>query len=255
MIRISLFAAAFLVPGLALAQVYVGPGRYQSDGSGDPRIGRSESPQSWAVELKGGPYYPPLDKEFGEGGPTPFADIFGEKPALLLLGEIDYQAIRLPIGSFGPALGFGFYQKTGFGLDANGEPTEDKNFFRIYPLSLNAVLRVDYFLRAMQIPFVPFAKAGVDWYLWTNTKNGELTRFPNGNPVQGGTFGFHGTLGLSLDLNFLDPSGAVNIDQNLGVNHSYLFAEVIFSQVNDFNSGQSFDFSGTLLQAGVALEF
>jgi hypothetical protein len=252
-LRLPLAAVFFALPGAALAQV--GPGRYGQGEGKDVR--RQQSPQSFALEVKLSPYLPPLDaNDASLGGATPFTDIFGTKNALMARFELDYQFLRLGrFASLAAGAGVGVYQKTGFGLDENGDPTEDENLFRVVPLSASAVLRGDYLLQAFQVPLVPFAKVGLDYYYWSNKKNGEFTKFPNGNDVRGGTAGVHANLGLAFDLNALDPKGGVGMDHSFGINHSYLFAEAELAQVNDFNSGESFDFSTTLINIGLAFEF
>lgn len=253
MLRFSLSATLFLLPGLASAQVYIGNSRYGAGAKGGG-IERQQSPQNFALEVKVAPYLPPLDNDPALGGETPFTDIFGDQKALMGRISLEYQALRLgPFASIGAGVGIGAYQKKGFGLDDAGQPTEDANLFRVIPLSANAVLRFDY-LQSFGVPFVPFAKAGFDYYYWSNKKNGEFTRFPNGAPVQGGTMGFHANLGLALNLNVLDPSGGISMDQSFGINNSYLFAELEVSQINDFGAG-GFDFSSSFFDVGLAFEF
>jgi hypothetical protein len=247
-------ALAALAPGLAAAQVYVGPSVY-SEGESGAGSGRSESPQSWALEAKFSPYLPPIDQEFGEGGATPFGDIFGNSPSVMGRLELSYQALRLgDVLSLGPGFSVGAFQKKGQGIAADGSRV-DENVFRVFPFGLDAVARVDFLSRRYGVPLVPFGKIGLDSYLWSNRKNGDLVKFPNGNDVRGSTLGFSGSAGLAFDLNVLDPNSAVNFDHSAGVNHSYVFGEVEFAQINDFGATNSFDFSTTLLNFGLALEF
>lgn len=254
--RALVFSLALLAPGLAAAQVYVGSARYTEGTETSSAPEREVSPQSWALEAKFSPYLPPLDQEFGEGGATPFGDVFGDKRAVMGRLELSYQAFRVKdILSVGPGLSVGAYQKKGFGLDAAGNATEDENIFRVFPFGLSAVARVDVLNNRYGVPFVPFVKAGLESYLWSNRKNGDIVTFPSGAEVRGVTWGFSGRAGLALDLNVIDPKSAINFDHNFGVNHSYLFGEFEFAQVNDFGSDASFDFSTSLFNFGLALEF
>lgn len=249
--------ALLLAPGVVSAQVYIGPAKYNAGVSTGKNDTRTASDQSWALEVKFSPYLPALDEDPTlPDGETPFADIFEDKKRIMFRTALEYQALRLgQVASLGAGLGVGFYQAKGFGLDNAGAPTEDVNKFRVVPFALDAVLRVDYLVNK-GVPLAPFVKGGLDAYYWTNKKNGDFTKFAqSGNNVQGATFGFHGAAGLALDMGFLDPNGAINMDHNFGVNHSYLFAAVEASKVNDFNSGKSFDFSATLFNIGIAAEF
>jgi hypothetical protein len=249
--------ALLLAPGVVSAQVYIGPAKYTTGASTGKNDTRTASDQSWALELKFSPYLPALDNDPTlPDGERPFFDIFGDQKRIMLRAELEYQALRLgPVASLGAGFGVGFYQAKGFGLEADGDPSTDENKFRVVPFALDAVLRVDYLVNN-GIPLAPFVKGGLDAFYWGNKKSGEFTKFAqSGNDVRGVTFGFHGTAGLALDMGFLDPNGAINMDHNFGVNHSYLFAAVEASQVNDFNSGKSFDFSATLFNVGIAAEF
>jgi hypothetical protein len=249
--------ALLLAPGVVSAQVYIGPSKYTAGVSTGKNDTRTASDQSWALEIKFSPYLPALDEDTTlPDGETPFADIFSDNKRIMARAQLEYQALRLgQVASLGVGFGAGFYQAKGFGLDANNAPTEDINKFRVVPFALDAVLRVDYLVNK-GVPLAPFVKGGLDAYYWGNRKNGDFTKFAqSGNNVQGATFGYHGAVGLALDMGFLDPNGAINMDHNFGVNHSYLFAAVEASEVNDFNSGKSFDFSATLFNIGIAAEF
>src|SRR5512133_2715835 len=58
------------------------------------------SPQSFALELRFGPYRPKIDEEFD--GQSPYADTFGKDHRVMLGMEFDWQALQLErIGSLG----------------------------------------------------------------------------------------------------------------------------------------------------------
>ena len=63
-----------------------------------------------------------------------------------------------------------------------------------------------------------------------------------------------GTIGLRLLLDVFEPGAARSFDIEMGVNHSYLFAEVQQLWLNDFGSSKSIDLSDMVLAFGLAFD-
>ncbi len=63
------------------------------------------TPQNFALELRGGPWTPNVDSEFGGAGNGPYHEIFGDEPRVHFSLEVDWQLLRInPIGSLGLGL-------------------------------------------------------------------------------------------------------------------------------------------------------
>ena len=62
--------------------------------------------------------------------------------------------------------------------------------------------------------------------------------------AQGGKYGLTGSVGLSLELNNLEPNSAQKLSQSMGISASSLFLEYETTAVNNFDS-PGFDFSNT----------
>ncbi len=217
-----------------------------------------ESPRTMMVELKFAPFRPSLDSEFA-AGQTPFEDNFGGSDFLLTRLEIDYQFLQA-YGSLAAAGTIGYSGLSGHGILADGVESTDASKIHVLPLSLDAVYRMDIPAIRFGVPFVPYVKAGLDYYLWWIT-NG-VGKVPNvtvnsGRAYEGkgGTWGGHVVFGVSFLLDVLAPDMAQIFDVDVGVNNTYIFAEYAMSWVDDFGSASSFDFSSKIFQFGVAFEF
>jgi hypothetical protein len=183
-----------------------------------------ESPQRFAVELRFGPYRPNIDDDFP--GTRPFESVFGNGKGFHYGLEVDWQAFRIPyVGTLGPGLS---WARTTRSANARVTGTTDQSSestsLAIMPMSLVAVLRADVFSRSFGIPLVPYAKAGLGFGLWsTGTDQGTSTR--DGVAGKGRTWGTHAAIGGMLLLDFFDRASAREIDDSIGVNHSYVFFE------------------------------
>ena len=219
-----------------------------------------ESPRNFFLELKVGGITPDMDRRAGPVGTlAPFAKIFGDGMRTMAGLELEYQIIK-DKGSFGVSAAMNFFQAVGRGvLAASGQQSPETTVMNVMPFQVNAVYRWDVPMRKHGVPLVPYVKAGFDWYLWWITNGaGNVSSFTDGNGAKrrglGGTFGIHASLGLQFQLDVIDRRMQKAFDEEVGVNHSYLFAEVVFSRVDDFNQG-SFNFSSIYFFTGLALEF
>ncbi|MFL5318679.1 MAG: MXAN_2562 family outer membrane beta-barrel protein, partial [Myxococcaceae bacterium] len=124
---------------------------------------------------------------------------------------------------------------------------------KVLPLRVLGIYRFDYAALHWGVPLVPYAKLGLVYDLWWATK-GDGVEFVNGERAAGGKWGYSFTGGLSLLLDVLEPRLARDFDVDLGVNHSYLFAEYTYENVDDFGSG-GLDLSSRHWMFGLALEY
>ncbi|MCA1664699.1 MAG: hypothetical protein LC659_10585 [Myxococcales bacterium] len=266
-----------------------------SIGGHPPRFGENaprsyESSQRFAVEIKFGPYSPNIDASPGLNGKTPFKDLFppnagkSRPPGRLLTQvEFDYQLLRRPWGNFAIGNSAGFYRRTthsfAYNSDpATGNPTQpcsttdaanlcgrsgDTTALNIVPLSIMAVYRFDYLARRYKIPFVPYFKIGLAYYVWWIENGGGFLSIAQYTPAGatssqggwGGTLGWVMNPGGAFLLDVLDPSAAKIIDAELGINHTYLFCEFHYADVSGFGAGGKLNLSDKTLNAGLAFEF
>lgn len=220
----------------------------------------TESPRNFFLELKVGGIAPEMDRRAGPVGTlAPFAKIFGDGTRTMSGLELEYQIIK-DKGSFGVSAAMNFFQAVGRGLLADSaQASPETTVLNVMPFQVNAVYRWDVPMRKHGVPFVPYVKAGFDWYLWWILNGaGNVSSFTDKRGEKrrglGGTFGIHASLGLQFQLDVIDRRMQRAFDEEVGVNHSYLFAEVVFSRVDDFNQG-SLNFSAIYFFTGLALEF
>lgn len=280
---------------LVAAPLFATTPAHADDGFGGypPRFGENaprhyESSQRFAVELKFGPYSPNIDASPGLNGKTPFADLFPPDPGksrppgkLLTQVEFDYQFWRAWYGNFGVGSTAGFYRRTTHSFAFNNDPTTglptactsgaggdcvrsgDQTALNIVPLSMLAVYRFDYLARRWKIPFVPYFKIGIAYYIWWIENGGGFLSIAQYTPPGatqsqggwGGTFGWVMNPGGAFLLDILDPSAAKTIDAELGINHTYLFCEFHYADVTGLGAPNKMNLSDTTLNAGIAFEF
>lgn len=214
-----------------------------------PHEARAESPVDMLFEAKLGPYTP-------DGLGATYEEFFGDDTRVLFEVELDYQLYR-GWGSLAIAGGLGYTNATGSAQTTTGEPAIDETTLNVMPLRLSAVYRWDWFWLRFDFPFTLYGKVGLDYWVWWITGGDDETSVnAAGEEGSGGTFGWHGAGGVAFVLDWLAPAMAANFDVEWGVNNSYLFAEFIYSQIDNFGAEGAFDLSndGTFF-IGLALEF
>lgn len=209
------------------------------------------------LELQGGIYKPAVDDAFD--GATPWEDVFGDASMTLLRGAFDYQFLR-GFGSLGVGFGAGYGWIDGKAVNADGDATDDEIGFNLAPMTVSLVYRWDWAAVEHGVPLVPYVKAGLSAVFWwaTDAKDNIATARDEGGDTRRGTgitFGWHAGGGLMLLLDVFSGSMAASLEDETGVKNSYLFAELLYQNVNDFGASDSMDLSETAFSFGLAFEF
>jgi hypothetical protein len=189
-----------------------------------PRI--YESPQHFALEIRLGPYVPQIDDTF----PTdkPYESVFGTDRRLAFGLEFDWQVFRIPfVGTIGPGIGWSYTHMSATALRQDGTPSVEETGLGIMPMYGVGVLRLDALARETGIPLVGYGKAGLGYALWWTGNDQETQR-------RGATLGTQFALGGMFLLDIIDQHSATEIDNEWGVNNSYLFFEWMVSNLDDF---------------------
>jgi hypothetical protein len=266
-LALALVAAA---GSAALAKPMVGtpPGKFGERASAD-----YQSSQWFAFELKFSPYTPHIDQSAGLTG-TPFLDLFTSQfksprelgPHLLTQLEFDFQFFH-KFGSLGVGATLGFYRRTTHAFVATDPPCEvpscqrsgDETALNVVPMSLLLVYRFDVLALRYRVPLVPYFKIGLAYYAWfiQNGSGGIATATIDGQKRDGygGSFGWVLNPGLAFLLDIIDPRTARTMDAELGINHTYLFCELHYADVDGFRARDRMNLSDLTLNAGIAFEF
>lgn len=247
-------AVATLVATASLSNALFAQGIDEFGAYGGRRSGPG-SKQVGALEIRIGRYVPQVDNDFG--GTGPYETTFGTKNRYSFGLEVDWQALRIPyFGTLGPGFGIEYTKMSGrsFNADDRTQRVSEESSLAILPLYAVAVLRMDYLARETPIPIVPYGKLGIGSALWW-TSDGAGTANADGVVGRGLSYGPQFALGGMFLLDVLDRSSASYMDDSVGVNNSYLFAEWYYSQLDGFGSGKQMNVGTNTWVVGLAVEF
>ncbi len=251
---------ASLVGCAVLAGCFLGAARPALAGDSiATRRSRYATPQRFAMELRFSPYTPKIDTEPGLRG-KPYQTTFGTMPRLLFGGEFDWQALRIPhLGTLGPGVGLGYTNMSDTArLLRDNSLSGDETSLDIWSIYTVGVLRVDVLWRELGVPLVPYAKGGLGLGLWRAGNTGGTAEAKVGNGTvrgEGYTFGTHVAGGVALALDFLDPSASVSMDQAVGINNTYFYAEYYLSMLNGLGQKNPLRVGADSWTMGLAFEF
>ena len=193
---------------------------------------RFSSPISGSFEFQFGQYLPNVDSEF-KNGATPWKDAFGGSKGWLYQAGAAW-ALYHGWGTLEVGGRIGYFQRNGFGFLVTGEKSGDPTKFHMIPTAATLTYRFDTLGNSgYALPLAPYVRLALERYNWWVTDgSGHTAR-------SGATNGWSAAGGLSLLLDLFDPDLARELDQETGINHTYLFAEARKTSVDDFGSSTS----------------
>ncbi len=226
-----------------------------------------ESPRNMLFEFKLGPYLPLIDRDPGLAGNPVYKNTFGTGP--MLLGEIEVgREFFQKMGTLGVGISGGYAEKFAKAvISGTASLSADATGLHVVPLKAHVVYRFDWLALNTPVPLVPYVKGGVTVSHWWITKGDALETTPAtvgataGTPAVGWSYGMHVAPGIEFLMDFLDPRLARDFDTGIGVNHTYIFAEFVFQEVNDFGRTNAtggraaLDLSSRHVMFGINLEY
>lgn len=223
-----------------------------------PLSSNAESERTFGISLNVGNYKPSeIDNE--EGLTTkPYKEIFNDKSELMFKLGFDYEIFQ-KLGTISTGGMLGFWQVLGKGIYGDIQSKSmDTTVFNIVPIELNLTYRFDYYAINFNIPFVPYIKSGLDYYVfWITDSKGDVSKYKDSDGKTfegyGGKTGYHYSVGLMFLLDWIDRETASDFDMEFGVNNSYIFIEFYKSKIDGFG-GKGFDLSNTGLFFGLYLD-
>lgn len=176
-----------------------------------------DSPQWYALELKIGPYSP------GTENPA-FKDTFGSDRGWLFALELDFTLWHIPyVGTINLGTGVGWSHYTAKAFNAAGGRAGEKTELTLYPMSLLGVLRIDALARHTSVPLTFAGKLGYDFVRWKAETGGKTD-------ASGLNKGLRWGGQVAFELDFFEMDAARALDQEYGINHTFLLLEYFESK-------------------------
>ena len=192
----------------------------------DERWGRLEqsevaSPERMVLELFAvGPYEPTAVTDTRSPSGTPLFDDTGP----LFQGSLQAIALRVPeVGMVTSGLRVGHVSYSASAVDArSGQPAGEQTTLTAWLLTPMVGLRIDALAR-LGVPFLLNASVGYDLVPWWSATGSR-------RDGSGLSHGLRWAVQLGLELDFAEPRTARRLDEDWGINHSFLFFELAGSQ-------------------------
>lgn len=244
--RISVLAwtCSFLTLGIGQAhaqRVPAGTTNTQEQSQMDPLLKpaarRIASPETFVLELKGGP-----DPVFAD---TKY-DTFANDSGPLFAAQLDGIMMRLPdllYVTLGGRIGYAAYAAPATSK-ATGEAVSEETTLSLVPLAAMAGVRLDVLPRKLSIPLIFAARVGWQWTHW-DTNTGKV------DDAAGWSLGPIFSAQVALDLDTFEPGGARALDEEWGINHTYILGEITHFAA----TGKSLPVGGTRWSIGLGLTF
>lgn len=223
-----------------------------------PTQAHADSPRTASIDLRVGYYLPEVDSEFAStNGQTPFSSLIGGS-ALAKGLSFDYFLFD-GFGDLGLGGSIGWWSASGKGRTLDGATSKDSTELLVVPITIDLTYRFNWIAFETGFPLIPYAKGGIAYSLWwAYDGNGDVSTYTGTDnkvrTAQGGIAGLHGALGMRLLLDVFEPRAAKGFDLEMGVNHSYLFAEYQVMSINNFGDKNSIDLSDSVLMFGLAFD-
>ncbi len=268
----TLFALIVLAPGRAHAQTPYWESTTVSEEQEELSIG-DPLRVKWHAGLRLGPYVPAIDDQVNDpsaGTAGPYEPMFG---GYAILPVLDVERFFLyQYGQLGAGVSIGYMGKKAHPWQAGSDPADpkrprssgDENTFRLFPLSLNATYRFTMLDDEFGIPFVPYARAGLAYYVWwIKAPSGDFAKACVGGgtdsmcpttSARGATFGIVGAIGLALRAERVDAAAARSMRES-GIEHAGVYAEWNVGKVDGFGSDKKLAVGDSTWFAGVDFEF
>lgn len=256
-------AAGTLAAGAAQAQAI-----YHDDMAeireAEPEVWRG-TPREFAIEARFGLYAPDVDSEFGGSDAGPHAFIFGNSKRPMWQLEFDWEILQA-FGTLAVGGVVGYYKENakackleGLQDDPNADMgctrSGDNTSLRLIPFAALVLYRFDVLAERWKIPLVPYGKMGLNYTLWQVTDGNGNTPSAGGGKGAGGTLGWQASVGISLQLDWLDPGAARGFDADAGVNHTYAFFELAHIDSSGLGGKNALRVGDSTWFAGLMFEF
>jgi hypothetical protein len=268
----AVLGAIVLMPTSARAQTPYWEDNAIDDREGELAVG-DPLRVKWHAGLRLGPYVPGIDAQINM--PTgkyagPYEQMFGGYRVLPML-DIERFFWR-GFGQAGVGFSIGYMSKSAKAWQAGSDPSDanrprsegDENKFRLFPLAVSAVYRLTYLDDEFGVPLIPYARAGLGYYIWWIVgPNGDFAEACSDGgdamgcaktTAAGASLGFVGSVGLSIRAERIDESAARSMRES-GIEHAGFYGEYSVGKVDGFGSDKKLSLGDSTWFAGVDFEF
>jgi hypothetical protein len=201
--------------------------------------------------------------------PGPYKQMF---PGTYVMPMLDVDRVLWSgFGQLGVGVSVGYLGRKARAFTLDSKPADDPrargadvNKFRLIPTAVTAVYRFTWLDDEYGIPVVPYARAGLSYYVWwvslANGKfaeactDGTMTAGCTTTKGLGGSLGVQGSIGLAIRAERIDASAAMSMRQS-GIQHAGIYAELSAASVNGFGSDKKLSVGDRTWFAGVEFEF
>lgn len=180
-----------------------------------PNLARADSPERVAIDLGVGPYSPNGDRQ-------QFDQFFAGDRGPLLTLDANFYIYDIPyVGPLGIAASGGWARYAGHACSdvTCTSKTAEEVRYDLFPVAVMATLRFDALHDHWRTPLFLQGNIGVEYVRFRSTRGGVRDTF-------GGEFGLRWQAQVGLYLDVFEPRAARALDENHGINHSYLYFEL-----------------------------
>jgi len=225
-------------------------------------FGGGPSPRWGSFQLSFSTFQPNIDSEF-TNGQAPYTTVFGTSRPLLTQILFTRSLWMTEVGSLDVGLGIGYWQASGAGIAVVNGVTlyGGSTSLLILPVQIAVGYRFDVFFEKWGVPLAPYVRAGILSDIWWANGQGGTSVWvsPTGQSFrgQGVTWGWSGTVGLALVLDFFDETMARQMDFDTGINHTMVFFDFTKEGVDNFGSKKSWQLAPNywMWSAGILFVF
>ncbi len=193
----------------------------------------------WAIEIKGGYFYPDFNN---------WQWYYGGRKTWDVAGAVGYKIFRqVEVG-----VEAGMMRDSGQAFAPTMNILSGRVEYTLWPLNLYALYRAVFSENQWLVPY-----AGGGW-----TRMFYQEKIEGQSTVKGSADGYHGRAGIQLLLDDLDSGAANNLFLDFGIRHTYLIFEVEYSKVMTTTqpsvtdpSGHEVNLGGTSYLGGFLFEF
>ncbi|HEX5661341.1 MAG TPA: MXAN_2562 family outer membrane beta-barrel protein [Polyangiales bacterium] len=205
MLRLLIVALACLSASAASARA---PDTFEEDYHPPLEV---DSPMWMGLELRVGPYRPGNSRAFG--------NYFENDRGWMLNVEFDVTLYHIPyVGQLNAAFNWGWSNYDARARLPGGGTSDEKTEFTVYPIGLLGVLRIDALARHTVVPLTFAGKLGYELVRW-KAVTGDVTERDGLNK------GLRWGAQAAFELDWFDRGTARRMDEDWGVNHTYLLFE------------------------------